>query len=160
MRRIVLILAVCSVSTLLFAQQFDTSLYQELRWRCIGPFRGGRTVAVTGVPSQPNVFYMAAVNGGVWKSTDYGEVWTPIFDDQPTQSIGAIAVAPSDPNIIYVGSGEGLQRPDLSVGDGIYKSSDAGKTWQHLGLREARQIGAVIVDPRDANRVFVAALGH
>ncbi len=117
-------------------------------------------MGAAGVVQQPNVFYIGVNNGGVWKTTDYGLTWTPIFDDQPTQSIGAIAVAPSDPKVIYVGSGEGLQRPDLSVGDGLYKSIDAGRTWQHLGLREARQIGAVIVDPGDANRVFVAALGH
>ena len=108
----------------------------------IGPFRGGRTKAATGVPGQPNVFYIGACNGGVWKSTDYGRVWTPIFDDQPTGSIGAIAVAPSNPDIVYVGSGEGLQRPDLSTGDGIYKSTDAGRTWQHLGLRDGQQIPA------------------
>ena len=126
----------------------------------IGPFRGGRTVGATGVPGQPNVFYIGVNNGGVWKTTDYGRVWIPIFDSQPTGSIGDIAVAPSNPSIIYVGSGEGLQRPDLSTGDGIYKSTDAGKTWTHLGLRDAQQIGAIIVDPRDPNRVFVAALGH
>ncbi len=114
-------------------QQFDQKLYSEMRWRRIGPFRGGRAVAVSGVPHQPNVFYMAAVNGGVWKTTDFGNTWNPIFDDQPTGSVGALAVAPSDPNIIYVGSGEGLQRPDLATGDGIYKSTDAGKTWTHLG---------------------------
>ena len=113
---------------------FDPKLFSEMRWRCIGPFRGGRTVAITGVPHQPNVFYMAAVNGGVWKTTDSGNTWWPIFDDQDTGSVGAIAVAPSDPNIVYVGSGEGLQRPDLATGDGIYKSTDAGKTWSHLGL--------------------------
>ena len=112
-----------------------------MRWRIIGPFRGGRTVAITGIPDQPNVFYMAPNNGGVWKTTDYGRTWNPIFDDQPTGSIGALAVAPSNPDIIYVGSGEGLRRPDLSVGDGIYKSTDGGKTWQHLGLRDAQQIG-------------------
>jgi len=132
----------------------------EMRWRPIGPFRGGRTKAITGVPSQPNVFYMAAVNGGVWKTNDFGRTWNPIFDDQPTGSIGAIAVAPSDPNIVYVGSGEGLARPDLSVGDGIYKSIDAGNTWTHLGLRDGQQIPMIIVDPRDANRLFVAVLGH
>src|SRR5213593_2897093 len=141
------------------AQQFDQKLFSEMRWRCIGPFRGGRTVAISGVPHQPNVFYMAAVNGGVWKTTDFGNTWNPIFDDQPTGSIGALAVAPSDPNVIYVGSGEGLQRPDLATGDGIYKSTDAGKTWTHLGLRDAQQIAAILVDPKDPNRVFVAAVG-
>src|SRR5437899_8503620 len=126
----------------------------------VGPLRGGRTRALAGVPSQPNVFYMAQVNGGVWKTDDYGRTWNPIFDDQPTGSVGSIAVAPSDPNIIYVGSGEGLQRPDLSVGDGIYKSTDAGQTWQHLGLRDGQQITSILVDPRDASRVFAAVLGH
>ena len=131
-----------------------------MRWRNIGPFRGGRTRAVSGVASQPNVFYIGAVNGGVWKTTDYGRTWQPIFDQQPTGSIGAIAVAPSDPNIVYVGSGEGLHRPDLSVGDGIYKSTDAGATWTHLGLREGQQISTMAVDPRDPNRLFVAVAGH
>lgn len=142
------------------AQEVSPSLYGGMRWRMIGPFRGGRTVGATGVPGQPNVFYIGVNNGGVWRTTDYGRVWTPIFDDQPTGSIGAIAVAPSDPNILYVGSGEGLQRPDLSTGDGLYKSTDAGKTWAHLGLRDGQQIGAIIVDPRDPNRLFVAVLGH
>jgi photosystem II stability/assembly factor-like uncharacterized protein len=149
----------------LSAQQYDPALYQDLRWRMIGPFRGGRTVAISGVPSQPNVFYMAPNNGGVWKTTDAGRTWNPIFDDQPTQSIGALAIAPSDPNTIYVGSGEGLRRPDLSVGDGMYKSTDAGRTWHHLGLRDsalrdALQIASIIVDPKDPNRLFVAAQGH
>jgi photosystem II stability/assembly factor-like uncharacterized protein len=142
------------------AQQYSPTLFQEMHWRMIGPFRGGRTRAVTGVPQQPNVFYIGAVNGGVWKSEDYGRTWNPIFDQQPTQSIGAIAVAPSDPNVIYVGSGEGLHRPDLSVGDGIYKSTDAGRTWTHLGLRNGRQIPAVAVDPRDPDRLFAAVLGR
>ena len=142
------------------AQQYDEKLFGEMRWRCIGPFRGGRTVAISGVPHRPNVFYMAAVNGGAWKSTDSGNTWNPIFDDQSTGSVGALAVAPSDPNIVYVGSGEGLQRPDLATGDGIYKSTDAGRTWTHLGLRNAQQITAILVDPKDANRVFVAAEGH
>jgi photosystem II stability/assembly factor-like uncharacterized protein len=144
----------------LAAQQYDQKLFSEMRWRCIGPFRGGRTVAITGVPRQPNVFYMAAVNGGVWKTTDFGNTWQPIFDDQDTGSVGAVAVAPSDPNILYVGSGEGLQRPDLATGDGFYKSTDAGKTWKHLGLRDAQQITAILVDPKDPNRVFVAVEGH
>jgi photosystem II stability/assembly factor-like uncharacterized protein len=126
----------------------------------IGPFRGGRTRAVAGVPTQPNVFYIGAVDGGVWKSDDYGRTWNPIFDQQPTQSIGAIAVAPSNPSVIYVASGEGLQRPDLSVGNGIYKSTDAGATWAHLGLRDGQQVPALAVDPRDPNRLFAAELGH
>ena len=142
------------------AQPLDPALFSELRWRCIGPFRGGRTVGATGVPGQPNVFYIGVNNGGVWKSTDYGRVWTPMFDDQPTGSIGALAVAPSNPEVIYVGSGEGLHRPDLSVGDGVYRSADGGRTWKHLGLSDAQQIGAILVDPKDSNRVFVAALGH
>jgi photosystem II stability/assembly factor-like uncharacterized protein len=151
---------VLSVGRAADAQNVSPSLLPALEWRMIGPFRGGRTVGATGVPDQPNVFYIGVNNGGVWKSTDYGRVWTPIFDNQPTGSIGDIAVAQSNPNVIYVGSGEGLQRPDLSTGDGIYKSNDAGKSWTHLGLREAQQIGSIAVDPRDPNRVFVAALGH
>ncbi|MBV9498797.1 MAG: glycoside hydrolase [Acidobacteriaceae bacterium] len=131
-----------------------------MRWREIGPYRGGRTRALAGVPSQPNIFYIGAVNGGVWKSTDYGRTWDPIFDHEPTGSIGAIAVAVSDPKIIYVGSGEGLQRPDLSTGDGIYKSTDAGQTWTHFGLSDGQQIPRIAVDPRDPNRLFVAVLGH
>jgi photosystem II stability/assembly factor-like uncharacterized protein len=142
------------------AQQVDPKLYGQMRWRCIGPFRGGRTVAITGVPHQPNLFYMAPVNGGVWKSDDFGNTWTPIFDGQDSGSVGAIAVAPSDTNIVYVGSGEGLQRPDLAVGDGIYKSTDAGQTWTHLGLQDAQQITAIVVDPKNPDRIFVAAEGH
>jgi photosystem II stability/assembly factor-like uncharacterized protein len=137
----------------------------DLRWRAVGPFRGGRTRAACGVHNQPNVFYVGQVNGGVWKTTDYGRTWNPIFDSQPTQSIGAIAVAPSDSKIVYVASGEGLRRPDLSVGNGIYRSNDAGKTWQYPGtkgegLRDGQQIPALAVDPRDPNRVFAAVLGH
>ncbi len=142
------------------AQQFNPDMYQDLRWRMIGPFRAGRTVGATGIPGKQNVFYIGVNNGGVWRSSDFGHTWVPIFDDQPTGSIGALAVAPSDPNIIYVGSGEGLQRPDLSVGDGVFKSTDAGKTWKFMGLNDAQQIGAVLVDPRDPNKVYVAVLGH
>ena len=140
--------------------QSGQDLFKELRWRDIGPYRGGRTKAAAGVPQQPNTFFIGVVNGGVWKTTDYGRTWVPIFDDQPTGSIGAIAVAPSNPNIIYVGSGEGLQRPDLSTGNGIYKSTDAGKTWTHLGLRDGQQIPQIVVDPRNPDRLFVAVLGH
>src|SRR5262249_38130263 len=138
------------------AQPFSPSLYQNLRWRMIGPFRGGRTVGATGVPGRPNVFYIGVNNGGAWRTTDYGHTWTPIFDDQPTGSVGTVAVAPSNPDILYVGSGEGLQRPDLSTGDGVYKSTDGGKTWKNMGLRDGQQIPAILVDPRDPDRVFVA----
>ncbi|HVR47422.1 MAG TPA: glycoside hydrolase [Candidatus Binatia bacterium] len=141
-------------------QTVSPSLYQSLRWRFIGPLRGGRTVALDGVANEPNVFYIGAVNGGIWKTQDAGRTWTPIFDREPTGSIGAIAVAPSDPRVVYAGSGEGLQRPDLAVGDGIYKSLDGGSTWTHLGLRDGRQIASMAVDPTDANRLFVAVLGH
>ncbi len=153
-------MTMASASTELVAQQPDSSLYSSLEWRMIGPFRGGRTIGATGVRGQPNVFYIGVNNGGVWKTTDYGHTWTPIFDAQPTGSIGDLAVAPSNSNVIYVGTGEGVQRPDLSTGDGVYKSTDAGKTWRHLGLRDGQQIGGIVVDPRDENRVFVAVLGH
>ena len=136
------------------------SFYQALHWRFVGPLRGGRTVAIDGVAGQPNLFYMAAVNGGIWKSEDAGRTWVPIFDGEPTGSIGALAIAPSDPRVIYAGSGEGLQRPDLAVGDGVYKSVDGGATWAHLGLRDGQQIASMAVDPANANRLFVAVLGH
>jgi photosystem II stability/assembly factor-like uncharacterized protein len=154
----VFLLAVASGTTI--NAEGDLDFGGALRWRNIGPFRGGRTRAVAGVPSQPNVFYMAPVNGGVFKTTDAGRTWQPIFDDQPTGSVGALAVSIANPNVIYVGSGEGLHRPDLSVGDGLYKSSDAGKTWTHLGLRDAQQIAQLAIDPRNPDRIFVAAAGH
>src|SRR5205085_11494288 len=155
----------CAFLCLLFcsqlqAQQISSDHFQGMKWRMIGPFRAGRTVGATGVPGQPNVFYIGVNNGGVWKTTDYGQTRKPLFDDQPTGSIGALAVAPSSPETIYVGSGEGLQRPDLSVGDGIYKSTDGGKTWKHMGLRDGQQIPTIQIDPRDPDRVFVAVLGH
>jgi photosystem II stability/assembly factor-like uncharacterized protein len=142
------------------AQTSISPVTQDLQWRMVGPFRGGRTRAVTGVPGQPHTFLAGVVNGGVWKTDDDGRTWTPIFDSQPTQSIGAIAVSPSDPKIIYVASGEGLHRPDLSVGDGIYRSVDGGKSWVHLSLNDSQQIPSIAVDPRDANRVYAAVLGH
>lgn len=142
------------------AQQIDPTQYQGLSWRHIGPFRGGRTVGAVGIPTQANVFYIGVNNGGVWKTTDYGHTWKPIFDQQSTGSIGNLAIAPSNPNTIYVGSGEGLHRPDLSTGNGMYRSNDGGQTWKHLGLRDAQQIGAIVVDPKDDKRLFVAVLGH
>lgn len=157
-----LMVLICSAVSLPARQtgSINPNLFNEMKWRNIGPLRGGRTKAMAGVASQPFTFYMGMVNGGVWKTTNAGRTWIPIFDDQPTGSIGAIAVSQSDPNIIYVGSGEGLQRPDLAIGDGMYKSTDAGRTWTHLGLRDSQQIPQVVVDPKNPNRLFVAVLGH
>jgi len=133
---------------------------QALRWRMVGPFRGGRTRAVAAIPGSPETILVGAVNGGVWKTDNDGRTWVPIFDAEPTQSIGAIAVAPSDPSVVYVATGEGLHRPDLSIGDGIYRSADGGRTWAHLGLEDAEQIPELAVDPKDSNRLFAAVLGH
>ena len=150
---IALTLGVAALTASVPAQQgaqVSPGLFADLKWRNIGPHRASRTRAAAGHASHPYTFYMAAVNGGVWKTTDAGRVWKPIFDDQPTGSIGTIAIAPSDANVIYVGSGEGLHRPDLSTGDGIYKSIDAGRTWVHLGLRDAQQIPSIAVDPEES----------
>lgn len=160
MQKLTAVIIAFILSIQLFSQQFSQEYFNEMRWRMIGPHRGGRTVGAVGVPQQPNVFYMGVNNGGAWKTTDYGRTWVPIFDDQPTGSVGDIAVAPSNPNIVYVGCGEGIQRPDLSVGDGVYKSTDAGKTWTHLGFKDAQQIGGLAIDQTNENKVFVAALGH
>jgi photosystem II stability/assembly factor-like uncharacterized protein len=137
-----------------------TDLYSGLRWRMLGPFRGGRVAAATGVPGRPNEFYFGSVNGGVWKTVDAGRVWKPIFDGQPVASIGAIVVAPSAPDVVYVGSGESTLRDSVGFGNGMYKSVDAGKTWTHIGLDGTQHIGKVAVDPRNPNVVFVAAIGH
>jgi photosystem II stability/assembly factor-like uncharacterized protein len=131
-----------------------------MRWRLVGPFRGGRTVTATGVPGEPEHFYFGAVGGGIWESENAGRTWRPIFDAQPIASIGAIAVAPSNPRILYAGSGEADMRSDISYGNGMYKSADGGKTWTAVGLADSRQIGRILVDPGDPDRVFVAVLGH
>ncbi|MFN2529948.1 MAG: hypothetical protein ABR555_01495 [Pyrinomonadaceae bacterium] len=142
------------------AQQNDAQLYSALRWRMIGPFRAGRVNAVSGVIGEPDTFYFGSVGGGVWKTINSGRTWKPVFDSQPVASIGAIGVAPSNGNIVYVGTGEADMRDSISFGNGIYKSIDAGKTWRHLGLENTRQIGRIIVDPKNPDVVFVAALGH
>src|SRR5262249_835688 len=165
MRRAVLLfvlLAPTAGALVLRAQsgRVDPTLYAELRWRSIGPFRSGRVNGVSGVPGQPNVFYMGSVGGGGWKTTNAGRTWLPIFDSQPIASIGAIAVAPSRPDTVYVGTGEADMRSQISYGSGMYKSTDAGKTWTHIGLDNTRQIGRVLVDPQNPDVVFVAALGH
>ncbi|HYK88077.1 MAG TPA: hypothetical protein VE398_04875, partial [Acidobacteriota bacterium] len=170
MRRLWLVfmfVVMCAVSTRVQAvnpesagSHFDQKLIQGMKWRLVGPFRGGRVLAVTGVVGEPSTYYMGAVAGGVWKTTDGGNNWAPLFDNQPVSSIGSIAVAPSNHNIIYVGSGEACIRGNISYGDGVYKSTDGGRTWKNMGLRDTRHIGAVIVDPANPDIVFVAALGH
>ncbi|MEJ2007212.1 MAG: hypothetical protein P8Z30_03495 [Acidobacteriota bacterium] len=142
------------------AGTYGPEFYSGMRWRLIGPFRAGRALTACGVPKKPDVFYFGAVDGGVWKTENAGLTWSPIFDHEPIASIGAMAVAPSDPNVIYVGSGEADMRSDISYGNGMYKSTDGGRTWRHIGLDETQQIGRVIVDPHNPNIVFVAALGH
>ena len=135
------------------------SLYSGLSWRLLGPFRGGRVDAVTGVRGRPNEFYFGSVNGGVWKTSDGGRVWKPVFDQQPVASIGAMAVAPSSPDVLWVGSGESTPRDSTGYGNGVYKSTDGGTTWTHLGLEGTQHIGKIAVDPRNPDVVFVAALG-
>src|ERR1700734_2727604 len=149
-----------SLAAPVIAQSVPPELMSGLKWRLIGPFRGGRAVAVAGVPGDSTTFYFGGVNGGVWKTTDAGTVWTPIFDSQPVGSIGAIAVARSDPRTIYVGTGESDIRSNLASGIGVYKSTDGGSTWTHIGLEDTRQISRIVVDPRDSNVVYVGALGH
>jgi photosystem II stability/assembly factor-like uncharacterized protein len=163
-RRLVLV-STTSILGLLAArqvlsQQVSPAQFSEMRWRLIGPFRGGRALGVTGVPGKPNEYYFGAVGGGVWKTVNAGQTWEPIFDSQPIASIGALAIAPSQPQTIYVGSGEADMRSDISFGDGIYKSIDGGATWRNIGLRDSQQIGRILVHPHDPNIVLVAALGH
>src|ERR1043165_7915394 len=142
------------------ARAADPALFQDLRWRHIGPFRGGRVLAVSGVPGQPEHFYFGSVNGGVWETVDAGRTWNPIFDDQPIGSIGAIAVAPSNPNVIFVGSGESDMRSDISQGNGMYRSGDGGKTWSRIGLADSQPIARIRTHPSNPDLVYVAALGH
>ena len=142
------------------AGAIDEKLFNGMQWRQIGPFRGGRALAIEGVPGEPNTWYFGGVAGGVWKTTDAGQNWTPVFDKEDISSIGAIAVAQSDHNVIYVGTGEAAIRGNTTYGTGVYKSIDAGKTWKNVGLKDTHNIGALIIDPRNENVALVAALGH
>lgn len=144
----------------LHAQEVNPRLYDGLRWRLIGPFRGGRVEAVTGLPGRHRVFYMGSVDGGVWKTSDAGQTWMPLFQHEPVSSVGAIAIDTANPNVIYVGTGEPSPRGDATYGDGMYKSTDGGRTWEHIGLTDTRHIARILIDPRDQNRIFVAALGR
>jgi photosystem II stability/assembly factor-like uncharacterized protein len=156
----VVALVTCLAAPVAAAPTYDPGLLAGLTWRNVGPFRGGRVLAVAGVPGDPRTYYFGGVAGGVWKTTNAGQRWEPIFDGQDIASIGAIAVAPSDPNVIWVGTGEACIRGNISYGAGVYRSTDAGKTWRNVGLRDTRAIGAIAVDPRDPDRALVAALGH
>src|SRR5438552_303915 len=160
MKFITFLTACFTLSGALAAQPFDPSLFQDLRWRSIGPFRGGRTLAVAGIVGQPNIYYFGAVDGGVWKTSNGGETWQPLFQQQSVASIGALAISPADSNVIYAGTGEADMRSDITFGDGIYKSTDGGATWKNVGLRDSRQIGRIVINPRDPNIILVAALGH
>src|SRR6202035_2304137 len=148
------------LSVVAAAQTLPVEFYNGLRWRLIGPFRGGRVVAVAGFPGSGTTFYFGSVGGGLWQTSDVGVVWKPIFDGQAVASIGAVAVAPSDAKVIYVGTGESDIRSNLSSGDGVYKSTDGGQTWSNVGLKDARQISRMVVDPQNADVVYVGALGH
>src|SRR5882724_1118940 len=161
MKSCCILFAIAIIASPVFAQQsIPDNFFSAMQWRCIGPHRAGRVLAVSGVRGQPNTFYFGAVGGGVWRTTDAGGTWVPIFDSQPVASIGALAVSTSNPDIIYVGSGEADMRSDISLGNGVYKSTDAGQTWSSLGLHDTRQIGRILIDPKDPNIVLVAALGH
>ncbi|HYL11648.1 MAG TPA: hypothetical protein VEV41_01340 [Terriglobales bacterium] len=142
------------------AEPYNESLFKGMKWRSIGPYRGGRVLAVAGVPGDPTTFYFGGVAGGVWRTTNGGHSWTPLFDKEPISSVGAIAIADSNPNVIYVGSGEACIRGNISYGNGVYKSTDGGKTWTNVGLKDTQHIGALIVHPRNPDIVYVAALGH
>jgi photosystem II stability/assembly factor-like uncharacterized protein len=159
-RLLLSLLALAVLASPAAAQPFDPSLFAGMRWRLVGPFRGGRTLTAAGVPGEPEHFYFGAVGGGVWESLNAGRTWEPIFDRQPVASIGAIAVAPSNPKVLYAGSGEADMRSDISYGNGMYRSQDGGKTWTAIGLSDSRQIGKILVDPKDPDLVFVAVLGH
>ncbi|HVA18362.1 MAG TPA: hypothetical protein VMV59_11690, partial [Candidatus Dormibacteraeota bacterium] len=156
------VLGICTFAAALpgGAQTLSKDSLAGMKWRLIGPFRGGRVEAVTGVAGNPSVFYFGAVAGGVWKTTDAGGSWKPEFQHEAVSSIGAIAVDPQDSNVIYVGTGEPALRGDISDGDGMYKSVDGGATWTHIGLNDTRHIAKILIDPHDPNIVFVAAIGH
>src|SRR5262249_24280702 len=163
-RRLPPVLAVLLLSTIApraqtRAPRIAPDAYKQLKFRYFGPV-GNRTIAVAGIPGDPNVYYVGAASGGIFKTTDNGAHWEAIFDDQPVSSIGSLAVAPSDPNVVWAGTGESFIRSNISIGNGIYKSTDAGKTWTHAGLDATGRIGRIVIDPRDPDVVLACALGH
>jgi photosystem II stability/assembly factor-like uncharacterized protein len=161
MRRLIFaITALGLVASGLSAQGVPPELFQDLRWRCIGPFRAGWSTCVEGIPDQPDVFYFGAAGGGIWKSEDAGRTWQPLFPAEGAACVDSLAIAPSNPKILYAGSGQVETRYDIASGNGIYRSDDGGKTWRHLGLAKAGAIGRILVDPTNPDVVVVAALGH
>jgi photosystem II stability/assembly factor-like uncharacterized protein len=148
------------VLTLPAIAQVDEKLLQGMQYRLIGPFRGGRVLTVSGIPGDPQTYYFGAASGGVWKSVDGAAHWSPLFDKEAVASIGSIAIAPSDSNVIYVGTGEGCLRGNISYGNGVYRSNDGGKSWSNMGLRDTQHIPKVLVDPRNSEVILVAAMGH
>src|ERR1700758_2229365 len=157
----VLILASCALITVdARAQQYSESAFKGMKWRSIGPYRGGRVLAVSGVPGDPYTYYFGGVAGGVWRTIDGGNTWTPLFDKEPISSVGAIAIADSNPNVIYVGTGESCIRGNISYGEGMYKSTDGGETGTHIGLENTQHIARVVVHPHNPDLVYVAAFGH
>ena len=158
MKKLVLTLALVASSAA--AQTVDPAMFADLKWRLVGPFRGGWGTVAEGIPDRPDTFYFGAAGGGAWKTEDAGRTWTPLFDREATASIGALAIAPSDPNVIYVGTGQPQPRYDVISGDGLFRSGDGGRTWVRAGLEATRHIGRILVDPRNANTVLVGALGH
>src|SRR5262245_36483747 len=157
---VIAVVAGGAMAPALGAETYPDTLFKGMKYRLIGPWRGGRSLTAVGVPSEPHTYYFGAVGGGVWKTTNGGMSWTPVFDKEAVSSIGSVAVSDSDPSVVYVGTGEACIRGNLSHGDGVYKSTDAGKTWTNVGLKDTRQIGAVVVHPKDPDLVYVAALGH
>jgi photosystem II stability/assembly factor-like uncharacterized protein len=145
---------------LVAAQQYNDSQMKGMKWRLVGPFRGGRVLAVTGIPGDPYTFYFGGVAGGLWRTNDAGITWTSLTDKEPFASIGAIAVSESNPGVIYVGTGESCLRGNISYGNGAYKSTDGGKSWTSIGLKDTQHISRIVVNPRNPDIVFVAALGH
>ena len=156
------VIAVSSVPGVVRAQSVTDvpeGLFDASDYRHIGPV-GNRVSAVVGVPGDANVYYFGAASGGIFKSEDGGHGWRPIFDDQDVQSIGALAIAPSDPNVVWAGTGEAFIRSNVSIGNGVYRSTDAGETWTHVGLEESGRVGRIVVHPRDPDVAWVAAAGH
>src|SRR5258708_17477927 len=152
---LVVALAICVA-----AQSYKEAQFKGMKWRDIGPYRGGRVLAVTGIPGSPFTYYFGAVAGGVWRTNDGGVSWQPISDKSVISSIGAIAVSESNPNVIYVGTGESCIRGNISDGDGVYKTTDGGKTWTHVGLKDTQHIARGWIDPRKPAPCLVAALRH